>query len=46
MKQQNKQLEQYVDTVAQDFRRAIVVVSLVANLTIFVSWLTLMVVAA
>lgn len=40
MKQQNKQSATYVDTVTQDFHRAIVVVSLVANVAVFVTWLT------
>ena len=31
---------QHVDTVAKDFGLAVVVVSLSANLTLFVTWLT------
>lgn len=31
----------YVDTVAQDFKAAVFVVSLFVNLTVFVSWMVL-----
>ncbi|HTK39585.1 MAG TPA: hypothetical protein VL362_01840 [Patescibacteria group bacterium] len=43
MKKQKKNSRSYIDTVAQDFRRAIVVVSLSANLILFVTWVTYMV---
>ncbi len=33
-----------VDTVAQDFKSAVIIVSLVANLAVFTTWLTVMLV--
>jgi len=43
MKTQKTNTATFEDTVAKDFRAAIVVVSLLANLTVFVAWVTLMV---
>jgi hypothetical protein len=39
-KTNTNQLDQ-VDTVAQDFKNAVLVVSLIANLTVFTGWLTI-----
>lgn len=39
MNTQNTNIEQYNDTVTQDFKNSVIIVSLVANLTIFVTWL-------
>ena len=46
MKQQNQHSEAYVDTLTKDFHLAVVIVSLLANVAVFVSWLTYAVVVA
>ena len=45
MKQQNKQSTEYVDTLTKDFHLAVVIVSLMVNVAVFVSWLTYTVIA-
>lgn len=41
MSTQNTNTTQYVDTVTQDFKTSVAIVSLTANLAVFIAWLTI-----